>query len=110
LLDPEAYAEQETAIARAANPWGSRMDLPQPEGEAEPEVVSTTPEEPSQLSVASIEQRLATEPSWWPDALAAEVSRAAPRKSALRAILRVAEDEGADPDTLTSAHAVLDAL
>lgn len=109
LLDPEPLAEQEEAIAKAANPWGERMGLPTPEAVVEAPT-ETQPEEPSQLSVASIEQRLAVDPVWWPEALAAEVSREAPRKSALRAILRVAEENGASAETLESARKVLEEL
>lgn len=109
LLDPEHYAEQEHTLAKAANPWGPMLGLPTDEADA-PTPAPVTPEEPSQLSVASIEQRLAEDPAWWPEALVAELQRAQPRKTALRAILTVAEDHGGDPVTLEQAHAVLDAL
>ena len=110
LLDPENFAEQEQAIAKQANPWGPLLDLPTDAAEA-PEPEPTVPvTEASQLSVASIEERLKADPTWWPEALTAEVSREQPRKTALKLILTVAEDNGADPVTLEQAHAVLDAL
>lgn len=117
LLDPDVHAAQEKGIALAANPWGHKMGLPSDEVEAaddEPTeqrpLKTPPPEKELGLSVASIEQRLAVDPKWWEEALALEVARASPRKSALRAILRTAEDEGAPAEVIEKAREVLDAL
>lgn len=111
LLDEENLAKQQQELAAGQNPWGKGLDLPEAEVVAEVEesaAPSTPPEiKDNGLSVASMEQRLAEDPSWWPAALELELSRTNVRKSAMRAIIRTMEAEGADEKTVAAARAVL---
>lgn len=112
LLDEENLARQQQELAAGQNPWGKGLDLPEAETVAEASV-SADPPAPIELikdnglSVVSIEQRLGEDPSWWPTALELELSRQNVRKSAMRAIVRTMEAEGADEKTVAAARAVL---
>lgn len=111
LLDEENLAKQQQELAAGQNPWGPGLGLPEAEAVAEAEE-SAAPSTPpvladNGLSVASVEQRLAEDPTWWPAALELELGRPNVRKSAMRAILRTMEAEGADEATVAAARAVL---
>lgn len=117
LLDPKLYEAQERAAKAAANPWGAALGLPVDPDVAEsaseetaPAATTLTDPPKETMSAATIEQRLAEDPGCWPDMLALEIDREAPRKSVLRAIIRTAKENGGDPDAIAKAEAFLAAL
>ena len=115
ILGEELYEEQSRVIAAAENPWGPLIELPEPEASDEPllvapEGIAPPPPEEEQLSIATLEQRLAVDPKFWEDGLRLELTRQAPRKNALKAILRAMREDGADSATIEQAEQVLSAL
>ena len=110
LLDEENLAKQQQELAAGQNPWGPGLGLPEAAPVAAAESAApSAPELPKEqgLSVARVEQRLAEDPLWWEAALVLEMQRQAPRKSALRAIVRTMEAEGVAAETIEAARAVL---
>lgn len=110
LLDEANLAKQQQELAAGQNPWGPGLDLPASKAVAAAE--SAAPSEPAPppeqgLSVARVEQRLAEDPAWWEEALVLEMQRQAPRKSALRAIVKTMEAEGVAAETIEAARAVM---
>ena len=130
LLDDDAFAEQEEAQAKAANPWGPLLDLPEErplvdpaaveaalasatdsegDGETDPPPAVIGEQEPGQVTVETLKVLLAENPTLWDTHLALELQRAAPRKTALDALLNVMEAQGVDPETLAQVHELLEA-
>lgn len=115
LLQGEALAQQAAEQKAAVQNFGAGFDLPPDEEAAAAAETAVTgegapPPKEMGLSVATVEQRLTEDPAWWPEALAMELERQLPRKSALRAILRTAEEEKGDEGVIAQARAVLGAL
>jgi hypothetical protein len=111
ILENELYEQQERAAAAAANPWGPLVDLPVEEvvEVSVPAATDAPPPPPvEQMSVTSVERRLAEDPAFWSEALTLELLREAPRKQAMRAILRTMEAEKVDPEVIAQARAVVE--
>lgn len=120
LLDPE---EQEAQAAQAAQDarsqvYGHLLLDDDPTQVEAPAAVASGPAAPSSegpppppavetLSVAEIQRRLAAQPEWWIEALRLEMTRPQVRTSAMRAIVRVAEQQGADPDTIAKMRSAM---
>lgn len=112
LLDEAALKEQAALQKKAETTWGSGFDLPPDDTVNDAIVVeasSTTTKEMG-LSIAAIEQRLAEDPTWWEEALALEFTRTKPRKAAVRAIIRVGEQNGASEELVTKTRDAIGAL
>lgn len=110
LLDEANLAKQQQELAAGQNPWGPGLGLPEAEAVAAAESAApSAPAPPPEqgLSVARVEQRLAEDPAWWEEALVLEMQRQAPRKSALRAIVKTMEAEGVAVETIEAARAVM---
>lgn len=109
LLDEANLAKQQQELAATQNTWGPGLDLPAPDAVAADPVAPSAPAPPPEqgLSVARVEQRLAEDPAWWEEALVLEMQRQAPRKSALRAIVKTMEAEGVAVETIEAARAVM---